>query len=107
MFLLIKLHAHSLIKDIPDRDTLILIILSYPIFRYFNLPNVHTSLIFFQNIVHLKLKLVIYIEIRYYLFLHISYISFGNKEANTYVLPMKKKKEKMQIAHPNITIIDY
>lgn len=72
-----------------DRNTLILIILGYPIFRYYNLPTVHTSLIcvfFFQDIVHLKLKLVIYIEIRYFLFLHISYISFGNKEAN-------KKKE--------------
>lgn len=45
MFLLIKLHAHSLIKDIMDRNTLILIILGYPIFRYYNLPTVHTSLI--------------------------------------------------------------
>lgn len=45
MFLLIKLYVYSLIKDIMDRDILILIILGYFIFRYYNFFIVYILLI--------------------------------------------------------------
>lgn len=45
MFLLIKLYVYSLIKDIMDRNILILIILGYFIFRYYNFFIVYILLI--------------------------------------------------------------